>query len=174
MNPQLVEVYLDAENDLKNNNYTEAFKKYESILFDEPGNAATHNSLGWIYKTQMDNYSYAEKHYLAAINSEPDYPYAYINYAILLMDQERFDDMTKLIQKALDIATTDKPSLYYRLALASEIQLKFDEAVSYYQKAILFSLNDEKIKSYRTDIERVEEKKQIAKKHSNWLGKLKF
>jgi hypothetical protein len=75
--PILVEIYLDAENDVKNNNFTEAFKKYESILFDEPGNAATHNSLGWIYKTQMDNYEKGENHYLAAIKSQPGYPYAY-------------------------------------------------------------------------------------------------
>ncbi len=130
MNSQLVEVYLDAENDVKNNNYTEAFKKYESILFDEPGNAATHNSLGWIYKTQMDNYAKAETHYLAAIKSEPDYPYAYINYATLLMDQERFADMEKLISRALTVAATDKSTLYWRLALANEMQLKFDEAIS--------------------------------------------
>ena len=35
-------------------------------------------------------------------------------------------------------------------------------------------MNDDKIKSYRIDIERVEEKKQVAKKYSNWLGKLKL
>ena len=58
--------------------------------------------------------------------------------------------------------------------LANEMQLKFDEAIACYEKAILYCLNDDKIKSYRTDIERVEEKKQIAKKYSNWLGKLKL
>jgi len=90
------------------------------------------------------------------------------------MDQERFADLEKLIQKALKIPTTDKAQLYYRLALANEMQLKFEEAISFYEKAILFSLNDEKIKSYREDIARIEEKKQIAKKQSNWLGKLKL
>ncbi len=90
------------------------------------------------------------------------------------MDQERFTDMEKLIQKALKISTTDKSGLYYRLALANEIQVKFEEAILFYENAILFSLNDEKIKSYREDIDRVEEKKQISKKHSNWLLKLKL
>jgi tetratricopeptide (TPR) repeat protein len=174
MNSQSVEVYLEAENDIKNNNYTEAFKKYESILFDEPGNAATHNSLGWIYKTQMDNYAKAENHYLAAIKSEPGYPYAYINYALMLMELERFEEMEALIENALKVSSVEKTTLYYRLALGNEIQLKFDEAISCYEKAILYCLNDEKIKSYRTDIERVEEKKQLAKKYSNWLGKFKF
>jgi tetratricopeptide (TPR) repeat protein len=71
MNSQQVEIYLEAENDVINKNYVEAFRKYESILFDEPGNAATHNSLGWIYKTQMDDYANAENHYKAAINGDP-------------------------------------------------------------------------------------------------------
>ena len=171
MNSQLVEVYLDAENDLKNNNYTEAFKKYENILFDEPGNAATHNSLGWIYKTQMDNYEKAENHYRAAINSEPNYPYAYANYAMLLMDQGRYTEMEKLVKKALKIATTDKSTLYCRLAVANELQLKFDDAIAFYEKAILFTLNDEKIKSYKTDIERVEEKREAIKKHPELANK---
>ena len=138
------------------------------------GNAATHNSLGWIYKTQMEDYEKAENHYLAAIHSEPDYPHPYINYSILLMDLERFIDMEKLIEQALKIATTDKSTLYYRLALANEMQLKFDDAISCYEKAILFCMNDDRIKSYRIDIERVDEKKQVAKKYSNWLGKLKL
>jgi hypothetical protein len=90
------------------------------------------------------------------------------------MDQERFADMEKLIARALTIATTDKSMLYWRLALANEMQLQFDEAISCYEKAILYCLNDDKIKNYRTDIERIEEKKQLAKKYSNWLGKLKI
>jgi tetratricopeptide (TPR) repeat protein len=89
------------------------------------------------------------------------------------MDQERYSDLEKLIQTALEIATTDKAMLYHRLGLANEMQLKFDEAVSFYEKSILFSLSDEKIKNYQVDIERVEEKKKIAKKYSNWLGRIK-
>ena len=51
MTTQLEELYLEAEADIKNNNYAEAFKKYETILYEEPGNGPTLNSLGWLYKT---------------------------------------------------------------------------------------------------------------------------
>ena len=54
MNANSEELYLEAEADIKNNNYAEAFKKYESILYEEPDSAPAHNSMGWLYKTQFD------------------------------------------------------------------------------------------------------------------------
>jgi tetratricopeptide (TPR) repeat protein len=174
MNSHLVEVYLEAEHDVKNENYVEAFRKYESILFEEPTNAATHNSLGWIYKTQLDDYAKAESHYLAGINGEPVYPHTYHNYAILLMDLERYDDLEKLVQKALDVETVEKSKLYQRLGFARELQLKFEEAITCYEKASLLTLSIEKIKVYREDLERCREKMQLANKYANWLGTVKL
>ncbi|RYY97627.1 MAG: tetratricopeptide repeat protein [Chitinophagaceae bacterium] len=169
MNAQLSELYLEAENDVKQNNYTEAFRKYESILFEEPAHAATHNSLGWIYKTQLDDFRKAESHFSAAIKAEPQYPHAYLNYAVLLMDLERYDELERLVQKALDVPAIEKSWLYHRLGLACELQLRFDDAVAYYEKAILMTLNDDKIKTYQEDIERVQHKVTLAEKYRNWL-----
>lgn len=170
MNAQQVEVYLEAENDVLNKNYVEAFRKYTSILFEEPGNAPTHNSLGWIYKTQMDDYRNAEKHYRAAISGDPAYPHAYLNYIVLLMDLERFDDLSQIVNKAMEVEAIDKSWLHHRLGLVKELQLKLDEAIVYYEKAMLLTLNEDKIKSYKEDIERCEEKKGLAEKHRSWLG----
>jgi tetratricopeptide (TPR) repeat protein len=169
MNSQLVEIYLEAEHDVKNNNYVEAFRKYESILFEEPSSAATHNSLGWIYKTQMDDYEKAESHYTAAMNGEPSYPHAYLNYAILLTDLERYEDLNKLVQRAMDVEAIEKSWLYHRLGLAAELRLQFEDAITYYEKAILITLSDEKIKNYKEDIDRSKEKLQLAEKYKNWL-----
>jgi tetratricopeptide (TPR) repeat protein len=171
MNVQQVEIYLEAENDVANKNYVEAFRKYSGILFEEPGNAPTHNSLGWIYKTQLDDYVNAEKHYKAALNGDPGYPHAYLNYMILLMDLERFADLENLVDKAMEVEAVDKSWLYHRMGLVRELQLRFDDAVSFYEKAVLLSLNDEKIRSFKEDIERTNEKKVLASKFSNWLGK---
>lgn len=170
MNQQQVELYLEAENDVANKNYVEAFKKYESILFDEPTNAATHNSLGWLYKTQMDDYANAENHYRAAIAGEPAYPHSYLNYIILLMDLERYDDMDKMTNKASKVKSVDKVWLTHRQGLSMEIQLQYDKAIEYYEKAILLSANDDKIKTYKEDIQRCENKKELASKHSSWIA----
>ncbi|HEV7621400.1 MAG TPA: tetratricopeptide repeat protein [Flavisolibacter sp.] len=169
MNTQLVEIYLDAENDIKNNNYVEAFRKYESILFEEPADAPTHNSLGWIYKTQMDDYVNAEGHYIAAISGNPSYPHSYYNYGILLMDMERFEDLEKLIQKGMEIDSVDKSWLYHRSGLVAELKIRFEEAISFYEKAILFTLSDDKIKNYNEDITRCTSKLELSHKYVNWL-----
>jgi tetratricopeptide (TPR) repeat protein len=165
MNSQQVEIYLEAENDVANKNYVEAFRKYESILFDEPGNAATHNSLGWIYKTQMDNYTKAENHYKAAINGDPSYPHSYLNYMILLMDLERYVDIQALAKRAGKVEAVDKSWVQHRLGLVEELQLHFDQAIILFEKAILYTLNDEKIKGYKEDIARCEEKRELLVKH---------
>lgn len=165
MNSTQIETYLEAENDIANKNFVEAFKKYESILFDEPTNAPTHNSLGWIYKTQMDDYRNAENHYLAAIKGEPAYPHAYLNYIILLTDTERFAEALTWVKKAMKIEAVDKAWLHHRLGLIHELQLKFDEAIFHYEKAMLLTLSDEKIKAYKEDVLRCEEKIQLLGKH---------
>ena len=64
MHSKMEELYLEAEADIRNNSYVEAFRKYETILYEEPGNAPTLNSLGWLYKTQIEDYKKAEKFYI--------------------------------------------------------------------------------------------------------------
>jgi tetratricopeptide (TPR) repeat protein len=165
MNTNMEELYLEAEADIKNNNYAEAFKKYESILYDEPDSAPAHNSLGWLYKTQFDDYGKAENHFLTAMKGDPLYPHPYFHLAALLMDMERFEELNRHLEKCLRIRTIEKSWVYGRYALIEELGLKFEKAIYFFQKAILSSQNDEKIKDYKHDIERCEMKMEIEKKY---------
>jgi tetratricopeptide (TPR) repeat protein len=166
MNTNAEELYLEAEADIKNNNYAEAFKKYESILYEEPDSAPAHNSLGWLYKTQFDDYAKAENHFLTAIRCDSLYPHAYFHIAAMLMDMERFDELTRHLDKCLKIRTIDKSWVFGRYALMEELKLNFSKAIFYFEKAILGSQNDEKIKDYKLDIERCEMKTGINDKHN--------
>jgi len=161
------ELYLEAEADIKNNNYAEAFKKYESILYDEPSSAPAHNSLGWLYKTQFDDYVKAENHFLTAMRGDPLYPHPYFHLASLLMDMERFDELNVHLEKCLKVRTIEKSWVYGRYALIEEQKLNFDKAVYFFEKAILSSQNDEKIKDYKQDIERCLMKMGIVNKHGD-------
>jgi tetratricopeptide (TPR) repeat protein len=167
MNTNSEELYLEAEADIKNNNYAEAFKKYESILYEEPDSAPAHNSMGWLYKTQFDDYAKAENHFLTAIRCDPFYPHSYFHIAALLMDMERFEELNLHLEKCKRIRTIDKSWVNGRYALAEELKLNFEKAINYFEKAILASQNDDKIKDYKQDIERCEMKMEIAKKHSS-------
>src|SRR5258708_19871162 len=99
------ELYLEAEADIKNNNYAEAFKKYESILYEEPDSAPAHNSLGWLYKTQFDDYAKAENHFLTAIRCDPMYPHSYFHIATLLMVRQPFTELRLPLSQYLPIPT---------------------------------------------------------------------
>lgn len=165
MNANSEELYLEAEADIKNNQYAEAFKKYESILYEEPDSAPAHNSMGWLYKTQFDDYAKAENHFLTAIKCDPLYPHSYFHIAALLMDMDRFEELYLHLEKCLRIRTIDKSWVYGRYGLVEELKMDFQKAIHYFEKAILTSQHDEKIKDYRLDIERCEMKAEIAKKH---------
>jgi tetratricopeptide (TPR) repeat protein len=167
MNLSSEELYLEAEADIRNNNYAEALKKYESILYDEPDSAPAHNSMGWLYKTQFDNYAKAENHFLTAIRCDSLYPHAYFHMGALLMDMERFDELAIHLEKCLQVRSIDKSWVYGRYAMMEELKSNFDKATYYFEKAILGSQNEEKIKDYKADIERCNMKKELHKKHGD-------
>lgn len=173
MNSHLEELYLEAEADVKNNNYAEAFRKYESILMEEPDNGPTLNSLGWLCKTQIEDYKKAESYYIACIKTNPLYPHAYNNYGTLLTDMERFEELTELLQKCFEVVTIEKSWVYLKFGFMEEMKLNFKEAISCYEKAVLISLNDDKIKDYNDHIIRCRNKIELAQNHENWLKKLK-
>jgi tetratricopeptide (TPR) repeat protein len=129
------------------------------------------NSLGWLYKTQLENYSKAENYYKASIKANPLYPHPYINYATLLTDMERFDDLVKLLESCLKIATVDKSLVYSKFGFMEELKRNFSEAIAYYERAILCSLHDDKIKDFQQHIDRCNQKLDISKRHPDWTGK---
>ena len=173
MNTQLEELYLEAEAEIKNNNFAEAFKKYESILYEEPSNGPTLNSLGWLYKTQLENYAKAESYYRAAIKGDPSYPHSYLNYATLLTDMERYEELTRLLDSCLKVPSIDKSMVHSKFGFMEELKLQFSDAIRHYEKAILFSLHDDRIKDYQQHIERCRTKIELSKNHSGWFGKWK-
>ncbi|MEQ1552880.1 MAG: hypothetical protein ABL929_01810 [Ferruginibacter sp.] len=164
------ELYLESEADIKNNEYTEAFKKCETILYEMPDHAPAHNSMGWIFKTQFDDYARAEKHFLMAIKMAPLYPHPYFHYATLLSDLERWDDLDLHLSFCVEIATLDKCWIYSKRAAMYELLQNYAHAIKNYKQAILFSLSDDKIKTYKEDIERCLLKEEMVKQsHKNTL-----
>jgi hypothetical protein len=85
---------------------------------------------------------------------------------ILLMDLERYNDIQNLAKRASKVEAVDKSWIQHRLGLVEELQLHFQEAINLYEKAILLTLNDDKIKGYKEDITRCEEKRELLLKHT--------
>jgi tetratricopeptide (TPR) repeat protein len=161
MNSKQEDLYLEAEADVRNQAYLEAKQKYESILYDEPKSAAVHNSLGWIYKTQLEDYEKAENHYNAAIRYDAHYPHPYLNLCHLFFDTERFDELDIHAKQALEIPTVDKSFIYEKLGMKAEHLQKYDEASIFYTMAGRYSYNEERVEDIKKCLARVEWKKGL-------------
>lgn len=161
MTTKVEEIYLEAEADIRNSNYHDAFQKHESIIYEEPDFAPAHNSIGWLYKTQFDNYEKAERHFLTAMSSDPLYPHPYFHLASLYIDLERINDLQKHLEKCMQIVTVDKAWVHYRYGMVAEMKGNYEDAIKNYQKAILHSFSNEKIKDYQLDMERCRTKLDI-------------
>lgn len=172
MTTKVEQLYLEAEADIRNSNYAEAFEKYETILYEEPSFAPAHNSIGWIYKNQFDDYVKAEKHFKASIAADHFYPHPYFHLASIYFDLDRFDELKKHLDKCLTISTIEKAWIYHRNGMMEETYGKFDEAIEYYKKAIMNSFSNEKIAEHKADIERCETKKSLLKNKADTSIKL--
>ncbi len=158
MNQNADELYLTAEAEYKNSNFTEALRLYFEVLSEEPDCAPAHNSIGWIYRTQFDDYPKAERYYQMAIKANPTYPHSYWSLVYLLTDLERNEEVRQLMKRCQSIPSIDKSMIQQRLAVLSELEGNFNDAVGYYKKSILLTINDERIEELRKCIERCEYK----------------
>ncbi|POY36938.1 hypothetical protein C3K47_07695 [Solitalea longa] len=153
---RLEDLYLEAEASIRNSAYLEAKQMYEQMLTEEPTSAHVHNSLGWIYKTQLEDFEKAENHYRAAIKYEPSYPHPYINLAALLTDAERWIEAELILDASLSVAKVDKCAVHIRYGYLFELRQDFDLAIEHFKKALKFALTDERLEALKKDIARCE------------------
>jgi len=158
----LEDSYLEAEEAIRNGNYLQAKHLLESVIFEEPDFVPAHNSLGWIYKTQLDDYERAENHFLKAIKSNRNYPHTYNNLFSLYTNLEEWAKIKSLADKALKVPSVDKALVYYRLGIAEEFQLHYDEAIVFYKNALQRCLNFDTLEDYKKAIENCEYKRTIS------------
>jgi tetratricopeptide (TPR) repeat protein len=170
MTTRIEELYLEAEADIRSNNYQEAFQKFEAILYDDPTYAPAHNSLGWIYKTQFEDHNKAEKHFRTAIKSDPLYPHPYFHLAAVMMDMDRFTELEEHLEHCLEVYTIDKSWIHDRFAMMHELKQQFDTAIKCYEQAILATMSNEKIKEFEGDIERCKVKASISRNTTPWFS----
>lgn len=146
------DIYLEAEEAIRNANYLHAKQLLENVILEDPGTAQAHNSLGWLYRTQFDDYTRAENHFKAAIKSNPQYPHAYINLIVLYTNLEQWDKARQVADKAIIRPLVDKSLINYRLGIIEEYAQNFDEAINFYKKAIKLCLNFDTIEDYKRAI----------------------
>lgn len=157
----LEEKLFEADNLIRENRINDAINLLYDILNEEPTFGKAHNHLGYIYETKLKDYKKADEHYSIALKLSPDYPAIYYNYAILLSNEQRFEQLEQLLNQALTLSNINKSSIYNEFGIMYEIKGEYDKAIDAFKKAIAFCLDNKNMDIYKSSIERCKTKKEI-------------
>jgi tetratricopeptide (TPR) repeat protein len=157
------EWFYESDRHIKEGKFADAMQTLESIVAEEPRYGKAHNHLGWLYETRYYNYKKAEEHYKACIENEPEYTPVYLNLAVVLSGQHKWEELTDLLNRALDTPGVDKASCYNEMGIMMELQERYDEAISAYRTAVRMSMRGCKVDQYIDSIGRCKIKKQFFK-----------
>ena len=87
--------------------------------------------------------------------------YAYINYAYLLRDEDRLDELERLLNSALKIKGMNKCNVYDEFGSLYELQGDYKKAILHYKKAITYCLNDKIVTDLHNHIKRCKKKASL-------------
>jgi len=113
-----------------------ALKLLRRLLYDEPGYARLHHTLGIIYFSCADDQPKAEQHFRLAIQFDATFADPYWHLGKLLADDERFDDALDVYKKGLKAKKSQKSHLLTETGKAYELKKNFKKAIRYYRKAM--------------------------------------
>lgn len=118
--------------------------------------------LGTIYFKSFDDPILAETFFKKAIALSPDYYITYLDYAALLLSQERYTEQVAVLNKGLETTGVNKDKAWYYSGLMHERQKQFEEAIENFQKALFYSVIDTEIAFYQQAIERCLMKRRLG------------
>lgn len=167
-NTDFEDLYLQSEAAIREGDLIRAKQLIEQMLMEDPRSAIAHNSMGWFYRVQFEDYRKAEQHFRTALRNNPNYPHAFWNYAYMLTDLERFEDLERLLEQGMNRPAIQKTLIYNQLGEMREVQGRFDEALWAYQQAIRRSTKSDQIETLWDAIERVEEKVALDLHMQQW------
>lgn len=99
--PEVIMAHAGIKGDI-DGRVSEALADLRRLAEIAPGNASLWNNIG-LFESTRDRPIAAEEAYRRAIAADPKSPVAYVNLALLLLDQSRVDEAGDLIEKALAI-----------------------------------------------------------------------
>jgi tetratricopeptide (TPR) repeat protein len=122
---------------LNDNNIQPAFTELHMAMELNPHDKETHNALGVIYLTKLEDYGKAIEQFQKALEIDEDYSEAATNLGNTYANMKQYDKAIESYKKAVSnpqyknaaMALNNLGMVYYRL-------LKFDEALSAFKEAL--------------------------------------
>ena len=161
MNEFLESEFQRADELIKEDLIEEAKAVLNSILEEDPSFGKAHNHLGWINKTKENNARSAEIHYKQALESTPDYAATYVNYAILLSEEKRYNEAEALLAKAETIENINLTNINREWAYLYEDTKRYEKAIEKYKEYALSLYDNTSIQTVKDAILRCKNKLDI-------------
>ena len=133
----------------------------EKILEEAPDFGKAHNHMGWLFETKFKNLQRAEEHYRLALKFSSDYTAAYYNYCYLLSSLRKFDELEKLLERAIAVSGISYATIYNEYGLMREMQGLLDDAIHYFKLHIKNSFDAKTIETAADSIKRCVRKKEL-------------
>jgi Tfp pilus assembly protein PilF len=146
---------------IRDNQPGEAASMLQDCLLRFPDAGKAHALMGHIYDRFFNEPFTAEDYFKKAMMLASDYTFTYLYYADALLAQERYTEMTAMLNKALETTAAAKNQIFNLFGMMYEKQSKYEEAVEDYQRAIVFCLNDDLISEYQKSISRCVAKQKV-------------
>jgi tetratricopeptide (TPR) repeat protein len=129
--------YIEEANRLVyNEEHEQALKILNNILFEEPGYARLHHTIGCIYFYQAEETKKAEQHFRLAIRFDPEFAEPYGDLGQLLSDDERLDEAIHIYTQGMNAKKANKTQLLSSTAKAYELKKKYTKAIKHYKEAL--------------------------------------
>lgn len=160
-NFDIEEKFLQADQLIADNRLAEAAKLLEAILEEAPDFGKAHNHMGWLFETKFKNLQRAEEHYRLALKFSSDYTAAYYNYCYLLSSLRKFDELEKLLERAIAVSGISYATIYNEYGLMREMQGLLDDAIHYFKLHIKNSFDAKTIETAADSIKRCQRKKEL-------------
>lgn len=158
---KLDELFFEADQLIAEKKFADAINMLESILIEAPEYGKAYNHLGWIYETKYKDIKKAEEFYKKCVLYSPDYPAIYINLAVVLSSQGKYDELEAHLNRALQVPGVDKASMYNEFGIMYELQGKFNQAIENYKNAIRNTLSESTLETYNNSIKRCKTKMEL-------------
>lgn len=158
---RMEDIFMEADRLISEQKIGEAFTKLNAIVQEMPDFGKAYNHIGWIYETKYKDYPNAEKFYKQAIEYAPEYHAGYYNYAVVLSTLQKWDELTALLTKALNVPGINKDTIYNEFAIMYEAQGKYNEAIEAYKNYARNVFDSKLVDTAKDSIERCKKKAEI-------------
>ena len=155
-------MFFQADGFIKEGRVVDARNLLEECIEKYPTHGRSYNHLGWLHQEKYKDFVAAEKNFVKALEYAPEYPAVYKNYAFCLSTQRKFNELEKLLERALTVSGVDPSFVYEEYAIMYELQGDYRLAIQYFTEFAKTALDQKLVSNGLRAIDRCKLKSDFA------------